>query len=125
MPPEPGVHCSFLVGAGGAAGRHHMADACDATAAAADLAYLRTVLNAWDPYSLIRGGAPEDEFDMERGRICDALVSGEARSAESLAGRIATIFEESFGGGFTASNCAGIAHTIWEWWQARRAVARG
>jgi hypothetical protein len=46
---------------------------------AADLAFLRRVLNEWDLYGLIGMGAPEDEFDSKRDRIYGVLKSGGGR----------------------------------------------
>ena len=89
-----------------------------------DLTKLRGFLNAWDPYSLIGSGAPEDEFDSERDRIYAALTSGAVQSEGALAYRIATVFKKSFDDSFTAENCAEAAKSIWNWWQTGRCHGR-
>jgi len=83
------------------------------------LAKLREFLNAWDPYGLLAQGAPEDEWDGERSKIYSALTRGEIGSSEALADRMAAIFDNSLGGGFTAEECSEVARAIWNWWQAR------
>jgi hypothetical protein len=84
-----------------------------------DLARLREFLNAWDPYCLIAGGAPENEFDSERADIYQALKSGGIASEAELGRRIATIFRRAFDSSFTPENCADLAQSIWSWWQER------
>jgi hypothetical protein len=90
------------------------------TDAVEDLATLRGFLNAWDPYGLVVQGLPEDEWDRERREIYRALTSGDTKSGEELADRIAAIFEKSLGSGFTPENCSEIAHTIWSWWHDKQ-----
>jgi hypothetical protein len=82
-----------------------------------DLAKLRELLNAWDPYSLIRFGTPENEFDPERDEIYGALTSGTVQSQQALAGRIAAIFQKWFDDSYTVQNCSDIARQIWNWWR--------
>ncbi len=87
---------------------------------AADLTFLRTVLNEWGPYCPVRQGAPEDEFDSERERIHQALVSGEVKSQAALAEHILAIYTDMFGDVFTPEECFAVAHKIWPWWQAKQ-----
>ncbi len=97
-----------------------MTCAGDTDEAAADLAFLRRVLNEWDPYGLVGQGAPEDEFDSERKEIHQALVSGEIRSEGALAERILAIYTDLLGDVFTLEECFAVAHKIWPWWQAKQ-----
>jgi hypothetical protein len=90
----------------------------DPNETAADLAFLRRVLNEWDPYGLVAQGAPEDEFDSEREEIYRALVSGEVRSESALAERIFAIYTEWLGNVFTLEECSSVARKIWPWWEA-------
>lgn len=89
-----------------------------------DLARLRELISAWDPYALLSGGAPQDEFDSEIAQIHRALIGGRMHSAEQLADYIAMVFRASFGeGSWTSSNCMEVAGRIWNWWRGR--TARG
>jgi hypothetical protein len=36
---------------------------------------VKRVINDWDPEGLLSGGAPDDEYDMETGKICSRLES--------------------------------------------------
>lgn len=52
------------------------------------------VVNEWDPYSLISGGAPKDEFAGEVSQI--VAKAHEANTPEALARVISEVFSVSF-----------------------------
>jgi hypothetical protein len=52
------------------------------------------VVNEWDPYSLISGGAPKDEFTSEVSRI--VAKAHEVNTPEALARVISEVFSVSF-----------------------------
>lgn len=56
---------------------------------------VRKVVNDLDPIKLISGGAPEDEYDGEVGKII--VLTQKEIDVDSLADKIYTIFLESFG----------------------------
>jgi hypothetical protein len=53
-----------------------------------------TVINEWDPYGLIGGGAPDDEFDGEIRSIVRQL--GRVHSAEDATHAVSRVFSSSF-----------------------------
>lgn len=55
---------------------------------------IRSVIAAWDPYALIEGGAPPDEFDSEVARLASRVRRID--SAESAAVQVAEVFSEAF-----------------------------
>ena len=83
------------------------------------MAAIMEALNAWDPYRLIAGGAPRDEFEPEAANIYSALAAGGVDSEQELARLIAAVFEKWFGETFTAEECAAAARVIYAWWPER------
>ncbi len=55
---------------------------------------VKTVVNAMDPIGLIKGGAPEDEYDLEINKIIELIEQGSAE--HELADRIYQIFVNYF-----------------------------
>ena len=58
------------------------------------IAVTAALINEWDPYSLISGGAPKDEFASEVSRI--VAKAHEANTPEALARVISGVFSASF-----------------------------
>ncbi|MFJ7729317.1 DUF1871 family protein [Neobacillus sp. NPDC097160] len=68
-------------------------------------------VNYWDPIGLLPS-APDDEYDMEIGRIVALL--GKVDSINTLAEGIDEIFTKAFDWSFTKEECLPIAQKIWE-----------
>jgi hypothetical protein len=58
------------------------------------IAIITIAINEWDPYGLIGGGAPADEFEREIARIAARIH--EVKTPEALAEVISKVFSESF-----------------------------
>jgi hypothetical protein len=58
-------------------------------------ANVRYIVNTYDPVGLVAGGAPDDEYDPEVGRIVTLLRLESDR--EVLASKIVAIFAQAFG----------------------------
>ena len=60
---------------------------------------LKTLINQIDPYSLIKEGAPKDEFDQEVARILTGLPK--CSSSEDVEKLITGVFSDQFGEDFS------------------------
>lgn len=58
------------------------------------LSITRQTLREWDPYSLIGGGAPDDEFDSEAAQFVARVPGIQSPTEASLA--LSEIFSEAF-----------------------------
>jgi hypothetical protein len=85
-------------------------------------AKVKGFLDAWDPYCLVSGGAPGDQFEPEASAVAQALASRKVQSEHELAAYIADLFAEWYDSSFTPQNCLPVAHRIWSWWQKRERV---
>ena len=73
---------------------------------------VREVIASWDPYSLIAGGAPLDEFDVEVARLLAHLRG--ATSSTEVAEAVLNVFGETFGeSGFDVGSCAEVGQQIY------------
>jgi hypothetical protein len=79
------------------------------------------LLVAWDPYDYY-GGSPEDDAGTEAQSILYALSSAEVKSEAELTTYIADMYDRWHGmyDSFTPDTCAGVAQTIWAWWEERK-----
>lgn len=69
---------------------------------------VRSVINEWDPYDLIKGGAPDNEFVREVALI--AAKANEVKTPTELAEVISKVFSTSFGPEwFSVTACTPIA----------------
>ncbi|MGZ3687308.1 MAG: hypothetical protein ACXVBW_03350 [Bdellovibrionota bacterium] len=72
---------------------------------------VREVINKSDPYSLLAGGSPPDEFDSEISKIVPEAIKPSTN--REFAAHIAKVFGDSFGHkDFTVENCLGMADEI-------------
>ncbi len=77
------------------------------------MAVTAAVINEWDPYSLISGGAPKDEFAGEVSRI--AAKANEVNTPEALALAISEVFSASLEPEpFTVEACLPVATRLFE-----------
>jgi Domain of unknown function (DUF1871) len=79
------------------------------------------VIRSWDPYDLIRGGAPRDEFDKEI-----ALVVAQIRdmhSASDATRAISRIFSSSIDeASFTEQECSAVGEQLYVALKARELI---
>lgn len=76
------------------------------------VAIVRTVVEAWDPYRLIAGGAPSDEFEDEVSRLV-ALVP-RVKSAHDAANALSRVFSAGFGDGFSLAACEDVGRDLFD-----------
>jgi len=70
------------------------------------------VIRRWDPFQLIAGGTPKDEFDAEVERI--ATYIPRVRSEEAMALAISEVFSKAFGPKeFTPSACTDVGTELY------------
>jgi hypothetical protein len=75
------------------------------------LALVSAVIGEWDPYALLAGGAPRDEFDQEVSSVM-AQVS-RIKSATDAAHVISRVFSSSFESGpFIPEACAKVGERL-------------
>jgi hypothetical protein len=73
---------------------------------------VRSVISEWDPYSLIGGGAPTDEFDAEVAKLLTRIR--DIRSPRDAAAAISTVFSSSFEpDSFPVSACAEVGMRLY------------
>ena len=66
-----------------------------------------SVINAWDPYSLLASGAPRDEFDAEIARLVTRVPH--IRSPDDAVREISSVFSAAFEREyFTVPDCAEV-----------------
>ena len=58
------------------------------------LAVVASVVRQWDPYHLLAGGAPADEFDAEIAKVAARVPH--MRSAQEAAQVLSAVFSEAF-----------------------------
>jgi hypothetical protein len=92
---------------------------------------LMGLLAAWNPYDYYGDSWIEADLWPETEAVFYALNSREVRSQAELATYIADMYDRWWGGvddlgeknDFTPEICAGVAHTIWAWWEEREGKA--
>ncbi len=74
---------------------------------------VRSVIHDWDPYDLLTGGAPDDEFDGEISAVVNQLHR--VRSPLDAAHAIARVFSSSFSSpSFTVEECREVGERLYE-----------
>jgi hypothetical protein len=58
------------------------------------LSEIRQIIRDWDPYSLIREGAPDNEFDGEVSRL--AVWTNQMKTSEDAIRFVSEVFSKSF-----------------------------
>jgi Domain of unknown function (DUF1871) len=71
---------------------------------------VRTVIAAWDPYALIGGGAPEDEFDREVAIVVTQIPR--IASGRDAAMAVSRVFSGSLGEMFTPEDCEEVGRRL-------------
>jgi len=80
---------------------------------------LLDILNRWDAYGLIEGGAPKDEFANEGIKILSGI--NRCKTEKVVAQLIASIFGASFDkGDFSPENCLKVASEVFRWYNLNR-----
>jgi hypothetical protein len=74
---------------------------------------VRRVIHAWDPYSLLEGGAPEDEWDSEILKIVGRV--NRCASAEAATAAISDVFTSAFQpDGFSRNECVDVGRKLFD-----------
>src|SRR5437762_245604 len=72
-----------------------------------------TVVRAWDPYALLAGGAPTDEFDAEIASVVTQI--SRIKSSQDAAFAISRVFSSSFErAGFTPEACMDVGEQLFK-----------
>lgn len=80
---------------------------------------LLDILNRWDAYGLIEGGAPKDEFANEGIKILSGI--NRCKTEKEVAQLIASIFGASFDKeDFSPENCLQVASEVFRWYNLNR-----
>jgi hypothetical protein len=75
-------------------------------------AVVRGVIHDWDPYSLIRGGAPADEWDSEIASLVDQIPR--IHSPDDAIDAVSRVFSAAFEPeGFAPADCTDIGHRLY------------
>jgi hypothetical protein len=86
------------------------------------LALVTRVIAEWDPYALLAGGAPRDEFDAEIASVVTQVQR--IKSAADAAHVVSRVFSSSFEPDlFTPEACAQVGKRLFAELQARGFVA--
>ena len=71
------------------------------------------VINAWDPYSLLAGGAPLDEFNREVARLVTRIPH--IRSAADASREVAAVFSHYFSPEeFSVDSCSEVGTRLFD-----------
>lgn len=79
---------------------------------------LRTIINEWDPYSLIAEGAPIDEFEAEVGEVLAGL--SKCKNQDDTVQLISQVFSRAFEPElFKPEHCSEIGGRIFNWYSTK------
>ncbi|MFA5260882.1 MAG: hypothetical protein WC450_06615 [Candidatus Omnitrophota bacterium] len=77
---------------------------------------VKQIINDWDPYQLIEGGTPGNEFESEIAQLLAGL--SKCKSVEDVINLTSKIFSESFGSsGFSFEDCNSVGTKIYFWYR--------
>jgi uncharacterized protein DUF1871 len=77
------------------------------------LAVIGDVIRSWDPYSLIEGGAPRNEFDSEVAQLVTYVPK--LRSSKDAAEAVSTVFSNAFDPEkFSVVQCAPVGQRLFQ-----------
>jgi len=75
------------------------------------LSVVRGVIHEWDPYALLAGGAPTDEFDHQVAQL--VARSRGVQSPADATRAVSEVFSESFGAtDFPPESCADVGRRL-------------
>jgi len=73
----------------------------------------KQVIDAWDPYRLLAGGAPHTEFEAEAASVVRFIPT--MRTPEDVARAVSEVFSAAFEPGiFGPENCRGVAARLFD-----------
>lgn len=76
------------------------------------IAVVRVVIHEYDPYSLIKGGAPDDEWDSEIASVVRQIPR--IKSANDASHAVSRIFSSAFQSeGFSPVDCAEVGKQLY------------
>ncbi len=87
----------------------------------AALDVVASVINAWDPYSLLSGGSPPDEFAAEIAALVPRIRH--IHSPEDASREIAAVFVAAFEPHFTPEVCATVGAKLYSCLQEANLLA--
>ena len=72
-----------------------------------------SVINAWDPYSLLTGGAPRDEFEAEVSQLVTRIprIHSPSDAAREISAVFSAAFEPQH---FTVEACADVGTQLYQ-----------
>jgi len=73
-------------------------------------AIVKEAVDEWDPYGLLKMGAPKDEFESEVAQICPLVAK--SGDADELAKHIKHVFDTMFEPIFKIDECKKVAEKI-------------
>jgi len=77
------------------------------------LASIGEVIRSWDPYALVREGAPQDEFDAEIAKLATHVPT--IRTAEDAGRAVSSVFSSAFGPeDFDVDSCRDVGRLLFE-----------
>jgi hypothetical protein len=73
---------------------------------------VKSVIDAWDPYSLLAGGAPPDEFELEVGKLLPRIEH--IHTPEDAVREVVSVFGQCFDRKeFTPESCADVGARLY------------
>ncbi|MDA0810669.1 MAG: DUF1871 family protein [Planctomycetota bacterium] len=73
---------------------------------------VRAVIKRWDPYSLLAGGAPVDEFDSEIASVTAQIPR--IRSSNDAVHAVSRVFSSAFDAeAFSIANCTEVGNHLY------------
>ena len=84
---------------------------------------LTQIINDWDPYGLIDGGAPADEFEAEVAKVLAGLAK--SHSVKDVVQLVSDVFSESFEKEkFSVKSCKEVGKKVYAWYNGfRKSIA--
>jgi hypothetical protein len=78
---------------------------------------LNVIICSWDPYGLIRSGAPKDEWYEEVTSILAGLRQTSSKSNDDVIDLVQNVFSKAFSKeDFPRERCEQVGNEIYEWW---------
>jgi hypothetical protein len=76
-------------------------------------AVVREVIHEWDPYGLLAGGAPKDEWDDEIAKLLTKIphIASEADAIDAVSSVFTAAFEPEE---FSTADCAAIGRRLYQ-----------
>ena len=74
---------------------------------------IKVVIDRWDPYGLLEGGAPDDEFESEIALVVAKIKT--IKTEDDAARVLSEVFSDAFEPGFfTMESCASVGRELFQ-----------